>query len=211
MPADGETDPAAAGAVDPITGLPVEGAAAGGLTGEGWIIELRGYHFHNSLEEPKVNLRGDEEWHFVQNTLIKNLENGTVQLPDGPGGQLIDVPIKDLGIKYPVILTFERIKRETYLPEAVDDTAESGMSMSSPGGYSRGASDERGGMLGATGAGPGMEEPKTWTLRRYDFLVQFCWQPQPRGERLKKLAGENSEAPSTAAVETETAGTGDSS
>jgi hypothetical protein len=53
-----------------------------------------------------------------------------------------------------------------------------------------------------------MEEPKTWKLGRYDFLIQFCWQPQPRGERLKKLAGESSEAPSTAAVDTQAADTG---
>jgi type IV pilus assembly protein PilM len=215
LPADGTTDPAAAGAVDPVTGLPVEGDAAGGsLTGEGWIIELRGYHLHNSIDEPKVDLRGDEGWEFVQNTFIKNLENATVQLPDGPGGQPIEVAIKDLGIKYPVILTFERIKKEIYAPEAVDDTTEGGMatSISSYGyGYGRGGGDERG-VLGATGALPGVEEPKTWKLGRYDFVVQFCWQPQPRGARLKKLAGgETSETPSTAAVDTQAADTGDSS
>jgi type IV pilus assembly protein PilM len=212
VPADAATDPAAAGAVDPVTGLPIEGdAAGGGLTGEGWIIELRGYHLHNSLDEPKVELRGDEGWDFVQNTIIKNLENGTVQLPDGPGRQPIEVPIKDLGIKYPVILTFERIKKEIYSPEAVDDTAAGGMSMPSTSyGYGRGGGDERGSPLGAAAA-PGIEEPKMWTLRRYDFLIQFCWQPQPRGERLKKLAGESGETPSTAAVDTQAADTGDSS
>jgi hypothetical protein len=78
-------------------------------------------------------------------------------------------------------------------------------------GYGRGGGDERG-VLGATGAVPGMEEPKTWKLGRYDFVVQFCWQPQPRGARLKKLAGgETSETPSTAAVDTQAADTGDSS
>ncbi len=211
MPADPTLDPAA-GAVDPVTGMPIEGAAGGGLAGEGWIVELRGYHLHNSLDEPdqpKVNLRGDEAWEFVQNTLIKNLEDGTVKLPDGPNGELIEVPIKDLGIKYPVILTFERIKKETYLPEAVDESADGSMSMPTPG-YSRRGGEE-GGMLGASGTGAETDEIKTWTLRRYDFYVQFCWQPQPRGERLKKLAGESGETPSTAAVDTDAAGTGDSS
>ena len=156
-----------------------------------------------------MNLRGDEGWEFVQNTLIKNLEDGTVKLPDGPNGEPIDVPIKDLGIKYPVILTFERIKKEIYLPEAVDESADGSVSMPTSGYGRRGG--EEGGMLGASGTGAETDEIKTWTLRRYDFLVQFCWQPQPRGERLKKLAGESGETPSTAAVDTDAADTGDSS
>ena len=209
MPADPALDPAAAGAVDPVTGLPIEGAAGGGLAGEGWIVELRGYHLHNSLDEPKVDLRGDEGWEFVQNTLIKNLEDGTVKLPDGPNGEPIEVPIKELGIKYPVILTFERIKKEIYLPEAVDETADGSASMPTSSYGRRGG--EEGGMLGASGTGAETDEIKTWTLRRYDFYVQFCWQPQPRGERLKKLAGESGETPSTASVDTDAADTGDSS
>ena len=143
MPADPALDPAAAGAVDPVTGMPIEGAAGGGLAGEGWIVELRGYHLHNSLDEPKVDLRGDEGWEFVQNTLIKNLEDGTVKLPDGPNGEPIEVPIKDLGIKYPVILTFERIKKEIYLPEAVDDSADGSVSMPTTSYRGRGGEDRR--------------------------------------------------------------------
>jgi type IV pilus assembly protein PilM len=212
---DPAVDPAAAGAIDPITGLPVEGAAAGGgLTGEGWIIEIRGYHFHNSLDEPKVDLRSNEGTQFVRNTFIKNLENGTVKLPDGPNGELVDVPISDLGIKFPVILTSSNIKKEIYLPEAVDESGDASMPTMPSAGYGRRGGEESG-MLGAAGTATGEEEPKTWTLRRYDFLIQFCWQPTPRGDRLNKLAGEgeteSAESPSTAAVDTDAAGTGDSS
>jgi hypothetical protein len=113
-----------------------------------------------------------------------------------------------------VILTFEKIKKEIYVPEAVEESADGSMPTMPTSGYGdygrRSGSDERS-MPGPTGVGPGEEEVKTWTLRRYDFLVQFCWQPQPRGDRLEKLAGEREEAPSTAAVDTEAADTGDSS
>jgi type IV pilus assembly protein PilM len=209
--ADPTADVAAA-ALEAATGESADGAAAGsGLTGAGWIIELKGYHLHNSLDDPKgpkVDV-GEEGGTFVRNNFIKKLEEGTVQLPDGPNGELIDVPLAELGIRYPVLLTSEKIKKETYRPEAVDESPDGGMMPTSS--YSRGG-DERGGMLGYGGTGTtGTEEPKTWTLRRYDFLIQFCWQPQPRSDRLKKLAGESGDAPSTAAVETDAAGTGDSS
>jgi type IV pilus assembly protein PilM len=205
---------AATDTFDPSAGTPAEGsAAASGLSGEGWIIELRGYHLHNSLDDPKVDV-GDEGWMFVRNTFIKNLEEGTVKLPDGPNGALIDVPVAELGIKYPVVLTSLKIKKEMYFPEAVDESADgSGMPMPTSL-YSRGSGEERG-MIGMSGSGPvtgtAAEEPKMWTLRRYDFLIQFCWQPQPRGARLQKFADRSGQAPSTAAVGTEAATTRDSS
>jgi hypothetical protein len=43
-----------------------------------------------------------------------------------------------------------------------------------------------------------------WNLRLYDFVIQFCWQPKPRGDRLKAMAEEKTQegdVPSTAAVE----------
>jgi hypothetical protein len=154
-----------------------------------------------------VNLRGNEGWRFVFNNFIKRLEEGKVQLPDGPKGEPVEVPIADLGIQYPVVLTSFPIKEETYLPEAVEESADGRMSMSS--GYDRRGGDESG-MLAAQGAA-GTEEPKLWKLRRYDFLIQFCWVPKPRSNRLNELASERGEAPSTAAVDSEAADTGDSS
>lgn len=206
--ADTAADPTAAGAVDPTTGLPTDGAAAGadGLTGEGWVFEIRGYHLHNSLTDLKVDV-GEEGWLYVRNTFIKQLEEGTVQLPDGPNGELVDVKIADLGIKYPVQLFSFAIKKEQYLAEALDDPEAAGgmgMPMAMPSMY--GGRGEGGG-YGPT-ATAGMEKPpEVWTLRRYDFLIQFCWQPTPRGKRLEKLANGASdeedtseEVPTTAAA-----------
>jgi type IV pilus assembly protein PilM len=205
---DPAADPLASPAIDPATGEPVAGAAAaGGLTGDGWVFEIRGYHLHNSLREEGVNVDvGEEGWTFVRNTFIKNLEEGTVQLPDGPNGALVDVKIADLGIKYPVQLTSFKIKKEEYLAEAVDDAdVTGGVSMPMPSTYP----GRRGGEGGyGTPVNSEMEQTKTWTLRRYDFLIQFCWQPTPRGKRLDNMAddaGGGGEVPSTAAVPDDTA------
>jgi type IV pilus assembly protein PilM len=203
--ADAASDPNAAAAIDPATGQPMDGSATTGLTGPGWVIEMRGYHLHNSLRDEKINV-GDEGDAFILNTFFKNLETGTVKLPDGPNGELIDVPISELGIKFPVVVTSEQIIPVTYYAEAVDPNMPGGMP-AGPSAYDRGEA--------APGAAANeVEEPKVWNLRRYNFIIQFCWQPQPRGKRLEKQNGEQQEqgeAAGTAAVEGEVAPAGDSS
>jgi type IV pilus assembly protein PilM len=200
--ADTAVDPNAAAAVDPATGLPIEGGAAAGLTGPGWIIEIRGYHLHNSMRDQNITV-DDEGEAFILNTFFKNLETGTVMLPDGPNRQLVPVKISDLGIKYPVVVTTEEIKPVTYWAEAIDPTAAGGMPTDMPMVSARDGE--------ATGAAAKPEEPKIWKLRQYNFIIQFCWQPEPRGKRLDKVPKQPGDAPSTAAVEGDTAQTGDSS
>ncbi|HEX4415045.1 MAG TPA: type IV pilus assembly protein PilM [Lacipirellulaceae bacterium] len=177
-------------------------AAPAGLTAGGWVIELRGYHLHNNLPDKNIDV-GDEGEQFVRHTFIKNLENGKVTLPDGPNGQPIEVPIAELGIQYPCVVTNTRIQTVTYMAEPVDTT--NGM----PAGPE------------AMQATSGDQQPKTLKLRQYDFVVQFCWQPKPRANRLKEMAEKKAvppaEAPAaaapggTAATEAEPAHTGPSS
>jgi type IV pilus assembly protein PilM len=185
-------DPASAPPVDPnaATGDPNAAAATGN---SGWVIELRGYHLHNHLLDKKVNV-GDEGERFVRNTFLKELELGAVKLPDGPDGKLIDVPIAELGIKYPVVVTSERTYPVTYFAESPENV--SGMSnIAGP----EGAYLQPGGIAQPGGVGQ-VEPPKTFKLRKYRFVVQFVWQPQPRGQRLEKMAQKKAAAPSTAAA-----------
>jgi type IV pilus assembly protein PilM len=197
-------DPAmAAGGIDPATGEPLADAGGGatGESGEGWVIQLRGYHLHNSLPDKKVDLVGDEAEQFIINSFFNNLKSGTVKLPDGPNGQPVDVPIADLGIRHPVVVTREKTKTVQYLAEATDED---------PSRVSMGPSMEgRGGV--PTSGTAGQEQPKIWKLRRYDFLIQFAWQPQPRRQRLEKMAQEGQAAPGTAAAAGDVALPGDSS
>lgn len=77
------------------------------LTGPGWVIEIKGYHFYNGI-------KGEEGQEHVQNYLINFLLNGSIPLkledktgiapPEGappvPAGH---VALRDLGIRLPIV------------------------------------------------------------------------------------------------------------
>lgn len=83
-PVDPAMDPAAA--ADPnamvgADGMPVEGAAAAGPApaGSGWIIQLKGYHFHNTYPgKPELNFTNDEGKEFIENTFFKALDENSI-------------------------------------------------------------------------------------------------------------------------------------
>jgi type IV pilus assembly protein PilM len=180
-PAADQAATPAAPVADATATPPAEGAAA--ATNAGWIIELRGYHLHNSLPS-------DEGEEFLKRTIIKNLELGKVKLPDGPNGKLVDVPIPDIGIKLPVVVTHEKIRPVTYFAEAPENAGGAGARLAGAEGVAM-----------APGAAPQAgEQPKNFKLRKYRFVIQFCWQPQPRGQRLEKAAQKKAAEPSTAAT-----------
>ena len=95
---------------------------AEGPTGEGWVIQLKGYHYHNfNSGEP-----GEEEGaEYVVTTLIKNLESGSVELPMPQGGGkppiLKVVPIADLGISCPVIVHETQLKEVTRIDPTLEN------------------------------------------------------------------------------------------
>jgi type IV pilus assembly protein PilM len=203
-PANGATPPANGTAATPpaeqpaMPGTPpadqganptAEGAPAAAITGGGWVIELRGYHFHNSLSEPKVNV-GDEGEEFVTNTFIRALQTGKVKLPDGPDGKMIDVPIADLGIKFPVVVTHSNIQPAQRTAESADNMAPGGAPVRSMG------PEGGAGIPGANAQG--VNEPKVFKLRKYPFVIQFVWQPQPRTQREENAKKKAAEAASKA-------------
>ena len=205
---DSKGKQAAEGAdVDPMDpamgmeGMGEEATAEGGggdLSGAGWVIQLTGYHYHNSKSD-RTNQTGE----FVKNTLIKNLEEGTVQLPDGEDGEMIDVPMQDLAISHVWLVRDQKLRDEPINPDAALNTSAGGTG----GGY--GGEGGYGGGYGRGGEGAGLtpgvdgEQSKIITLRRYDFIVQFVWQPKTRAEReeldaARKLAAEEAAAAAAA-------------
>jgi len=145
------------------------------LSGPGWVIQLTGYHYHN--EEPN-----NASARFVNNTIIRALEENSVLLPDGPNGELVEVPLADMGISHPWLLTKRKL---------VNDEIDSEASLSGRAG--RGRMQEFGegsrGNSRRTGEdGGGKEDPDSRyiTLRRYDFIIQFCWQPQMQSQRRER-------------------------
>ena len=121
-----------------------------------------------------LRFTNNEGKEFIENTFFKNLEEGSVELPDGPNGELVEVPYAKLGISCPVVITENPIVDVTYFPDAIGRRSRVGVSMS--------PSPEMGGRRGAASEEP--VGPKMWKLRRYDFTIQFYWKPTPRSTRL---------------------------
>lgn len=168
-----------------------EGSGSPEPEGEGWVIQLVGHHFHNA----RGGMIGQE---FVRQTLIDNLLNGSIQLPDGLDNEMIDVSFAELGISHPVVITKNKVAQVEYDPEATSDSPTTGRRRSR--GASEGASvgSRRGGSRrrGAADDEDKDDEPKTWKLGRYDFTVQFVWKPTLRHERQAAREGGGDDAPS---------------
>jgi hypothetical protein len=136
------------------------------------VIQLRGYHYHNKHPETRGSV-------YVRDRLIKNLREAEISLP-GKDGKLTKLPIKDLGIGYPVIVKFDKLVPET-IPDPNEDEA--------PKTAKLGAPDTR----------------KMLDLQRFNFYVQFAWKPTPLSKRLEKEA-ERAKAKLGGPVETASAG-----
>ena len=86
----------------------VSGVTVAPPTGPGWIVELKGHHFYKGD-------RTDYGPLYVRNTLLKQLKDGEVELPLGPGKPNARFKMKDLGIGY-AILAFSDKPRPVQIP-----------------------------------------------------------------------------------------------
>jgi hypothetical protein len=139
---------------------------------------------------------------FVENSLIKNLEEGTVKLPDGydPAtkkvtGELIDVPIKDLGVSRVWLVQDKPLRKELIDPNA-QLAAEGGAQTSFD--QALGLDQQTvPGAAEAEAAAPPDPNAGMIEVQRYDFVVQFCWQPKTRSQR-REIAAARAEAEAAA-------------
>jgi type IV pilus assembly protein PilM len=151
-----------------------DASAAQSPTGPGWIIQIRGHHFHNADRIDTV--RGAE---YVRTTLIAKLRAGKVKLASGSRGGAEEVSMRELGIRCPVLV-------KPLKPVPVDlpiPTAQAGSSS-----HPTAAPEAKPGPGGATEAthvvhAAGDDAPRTVGVQKFDFDVQFCWQPKTPTER----------------------------
>jgi type IV pilus assembly protein PilM len=146
---------------------------------------------------------------FLRETLFKNLEEGTVKLPDGYDpqskkltGELIDVPIKDLGISRVWLVQDKALRDDVIDPDA---------QLLAEGGTGAGFAQSMGletaetqAAAAAEAAAPVDPMARLIKVKRYDFVVQFCWQPKTRTQRrviAEARAQAAEEAAATAAEE----------
>jgi type IV pilus assembly protein PilM len=176
-------DAAAAAPADPPADNPPGAATTKAPT---WIVQLAGYHFHNAN-------RDNNGAEYLNNTLIKALREKTIELPseDGKGTEVVSM--ENLSISYPTI-----IKKTAHLEECPLVDPNSG--------------EPEGGMGGMVGMAGGMPHPagfggegggggdKSIRVLKFDFVVQFCWQPKtPQERRLAKEAAEKAKKAAQAA------------
>ena len=146
--------------------------------GAGWVIQLTGYHYHN-LDPANQTLQ------YVNNTLIKNLKEMSIMLPDGEDDALVEVSLADLGISHPWLVEGSKIYDDFVDPDAK-------LAGSQPN-YSSGNSNS--------------ETPSGIKLKRYDFVVHFCWVPKLKSER-RELAEQRRQEQANQQTETASTGTG---
>jgi type IV pilus assembly protein PilM len=191
-----------------------------GPKGEGFVIQLEGYHFKNS--DPQTA----GATHVI-NQLIRRLEDDVVHLPNPKaGGEDVLFTMKELGISYPVLTTRFPIQKDYRIanpnyagPAPKEQDGEDGATRA-PGnqtGYPNSGgiggvfpSSGTGGSFpssgfpgsgtgtGFSGGSSGMgnfadnNEPDVngempyYAAPKYDFVVQFCWQPKLLTKRLKE-------------------------
>jgi len=131
--------------------------------GPGWVVQIVGHHYHNEEQ-------GNEGEQFVHSTLVRGLLGRGAEVVVSAGEHAGEsMSVADLGIGFPVIVVSSPIKTV--------DMAEPGAATGTPGSRP-----------GFEGAAPGAADAATVRLKRYDFILQFVWQPTTPGSVLPKPA-----------------------
>jgi type IV pilus assembly protein PilM len=152
----------------------------------GWVIEIKGHHFHNS-SKALVELQAGKQ--YVLQTLIENLLNKeNVELPFDKN---LKFTYSDIGISFPTICWVSKdiIDDEILFDPATAgqgaDAADGGM----PGGMGLDDGMGLGGEFGMDGGFGGLtdeeeENENLFEVRRYTFVVQMAWTPRSESEIL---------------------------
>ncbi len=134
-----------------------EAVASGvGPSGEGFVIEIYGHHYHNDADAGSNN-RGT----FVRNTFVKNLLTKQIELPVVmANGQTVlqKFTMNELGVDFPVVV---------YAPPVEQETIGEGGTRITDSAYTKPVG-------------------KTTVLQKAVFVVQFAWKPTAATERLNK-------------------------
>ena len=206
--AGAEGEASAAAAAQPVTGASPEFAGGGygseeqlvpGPNGPGWVIRIRGHHFFNS------DIR-NRKAQYVRNTLIKALEDGELELPNGPNRGASTVSMKELGIMFPMLLRSEEdFQNRASVPNPnYDEMAVLAQIEEAQRAVDEGRQPDE--------SAEAIEEEFV-LVPKYSFTVQFYWQEKPLSQRLeaqqqKQLEQENATGGNVAARPDVTTGTG---
>ena len=155
-----------------------------GPKGPGWVVELRGHHYHNEdRQKPSVGRQ------FLRETLAAGLLGITDEVAINAGPLAgTTVPPADLGLSHPVIVSTDQITIQRIPGLVLPGTAKPDASAQPGAGLAGAPPGLRGsvppGMAADGSVGPGAMMPGGFgaddegaPLRRYDFILQFAWKP----------------------------------
>jgi type IV pilus assembly protein PilM len=157
-------------------------------TGPGWVVQLEGYTMYN---DPKADRRDIGIGH-VEKTLLKQLKEGVVNVPMGPGQPPMPFTMKQLGIGYAILTPNSGKPRKDGIanPNYAPPSTAAGGAAPTPGMPALGASPMPGGPMGSGVPGGPPEDPNNPTyfpVTKYDFIVQFVWQEKPLSVRMEEI------------------------
>jgi type IV pilus assembly protein PilM len=165
-------DPAA---VDPNA---AGGGAVAGPSGQGWVVQITGHHFHNQEQ-------GNEGEQFVRTTIVRNLLGKGDEVVVAAGEKSGEsVPVADLGIGYPVLVLSSPIRKVQVQTAQAAAGITGGPGFPGRPGFPGGPGFE-GGTGAAADASSGLID-----LKRYDFILQFVWKPTTPGSKLPPPAAD---------------------
>ena len=156
----------AGGAEDEMEDEPLVEGNEPPLPSPGWVFQIRGFHFHN---EDEYNF-GEQ---YLFNTLLNNLENGTVDLPAGPGGEMVTFTMQELGI---------------YCPLVVSEGKEINVLVPNPnykGSAGGGQNGERARFSTTNNGNANATDGELISRQAYEFTVQFMWIETRASQRLE--------------------------
>ncbi|TWT57548.1 Competence protein A [Thalassoglobus neptunius] len=165
-----------------------------GPSGEGYIVTLKGMHWHHDENDP---VRG-RSVNYIRHTLLKNLHLPTIQRPGFP-----ERDVTRMGISHATIMDFSPTKKiiieDTGAPPTENSRVLAGGNNRGGAGASRGYGSGSYGPSGYGGGGYGTTSPMPTTgpggttregvkeLEQTNFEIQFAWVPIPPEERTAEV------------------------
>ncbi len=146
------------------------------LSGDGFIVELKGHHFYNSPEKRRLSQHGIR---FVSERLLSELADGKVTLLNA-AGQPTDYKPVDIGLYNPTLVA-ESQWQEVSIPNP--NFGREGRVKGEGGDQDRNEDQNAGNQDSNSDSKPDEEAKEFFTVPRYDFVIQMIFIPTSPAER----------------------------
>ena len=157
------------------------------LSGAGYVIEIKGHHFHNSDDARDNRMRGRA---FVMKTFVKNLIENEFVFPGAEnnvegGGKF---KTTDVGMFFPSLVAYSNDFSDVKIVVQPISRKKSGDAKSDDADKKADGKKADAKKSDDKSTDKKLESPKkvlsTFTAKRFDFVVQIAWQPRSPAERM---------------------------